>query len=219
MPPSAPENSITSAPEFKDWSTAAVRLLQGVIYADDPRVWDIVLRSRPQLDGFFARLGLILVLDEGEGYAYIRQWAEEECPEGYEQLPKLVRRVALGYAPTLLAVLLRDELRRYEEEQVHDERCVIETDAIFEQWKAFFPAQHDEIRQRKDLTSALNKLVDLGFISRFANEPEQWEVKKILKARLPAAELENLRSQLLNAVGRTGDNDGDRITSGGGRDA
>lgn len=207
MPPSAP--STPSAPEFKDWSIAAVRLLQGVVYADDPRTWDIVLRSRSQLDGHFARIGLFLVVDEAEGYAYVRHWSDDECPEGYEQLPKLVRKVPLGYGPTLLAVLLRDELRRYEEEEVHDERCVFEADAVFEQWKAFFPPQHDEVKQRREFAGTLNKLDSLGFIRRFADDPAQWEVKKILKARLPASELENLRLQLVEAAARGGQ-EGDR---------
>lgn len=201
---------VPSAPEFKDWSIAAVRLLQGVVYADDPRTWDIILRSRSQLDGHLARIGLVLVVDEAEGYAYVRQWSEDECPEGYEQLPKLVRRVPLGYGPTLLAVLLRDELRRYEEEEVHNERCVIDADVLFDQWKAFFPAQHDEVKQRKEFTAALNKLDGLGFARRFADDPEQWEVKKILKARLPASELENLRLQLLDAASRGSLGGGDR---------
>lgn len=198
-----------SAPEFKDWSIAAVRLLQGVVYADDPRTWDVVLRSRAQLDAHFARVGLVLIVDEAEGYAYVRQWSDAECPEGYEQLPTLLRRVPLGYGPTLLAVLLRDELRRYEEEEVHDERCVVEADDVFEQWKAFFRPQHDEVKQRKEFGAALSKLDDLGFARRFAEDPEQWEVKRILKARLPASELENLRLQLLKAGGHGGEGGAD----------
>lgn len=191
-----PITNHSPAPEFRDWSIAAVRLLQGVIYADDTRVWDILLRSRSMLETHFARIGLLLVVDEPEGYAFIRQWLDDECPEGYEQLPKLVRRVQLGYSPTLLAVLLRDELRRYEEEEVHNERCVVDTDGLFEQWKSFFPAQHDEFRQRKEFASALNKLDDLGFVRKFGDNPESWEIRRILKARLPAAELESLKVQL-----------------------
>ena len=38
----------TEAPEFRDWSIAAVRLLQGVIYSDDAKTWDILLRSDPR---------------------------------------------------------------------------------------------------------------------------------------------------------------------------
>src|SRR2546423_10858443 len=153
-----PSSVQSPAPEFRDWSIAAVRLLKGVIYSDDARVWDIVLLSRSQLENFLSRIGLLLVVDEAEGYAFLRQWGDDECPEGYEQLPKLIRRVPLGYAPTLLAVLLRDELRRFEEDDLHNERCVVESDAMFDQWKSFFPQQHDEVRQRRDFSSAMNKL-------------------------------------------------------------
>src|SRR6266404_8171575 len=79
-----------SAPEFREWSIAAVRLLQGVVYADDAKIWDIVLRSGSQLESYLARIGLSLVIDESEGYAYVRQWSDDECPAGYEQLPRLI---------------------------------------------------------------------------------------------------------------------------------
>ena len=50
-----------------------------------------------------------------------------EYPAGYEAVPSLMRRTSLGYSPTLACVLLRDELRRFEEEDLHNERCVVET--------------------------------------------------------------------------------------------
>ena len=187
-------------PEFREWSIAAVHLLREVAYSDDLRVWPIVLSSQTQLESYFARLGLILVVDEPEGLAYVRQMVESEQPEGYEQLPKLIRKTRLGYDATLLCVLLREELRRYEEEEVHNERCVIEMDGLFEQWKTFFPPQADEVRQRRELSAALRKLEDLGFSRRLNDNPECWEVRRILKARLPVAELESLKRQLIAAA-------------------
>ncbi len=204
-----PNPSPSPIPEFREWSIAAVRLLQGVIYADEDRVWNILLSSRSQIETFVARLGLTLVVDEAEGYAYVRQWGEDECPSGYEQLPKLVRRSQLGYAPTMLAVLFRDELRRFEEDDLHNERCVVEIEAIFDQWKAFFPAQYDEVRQRKDFSAALHKLDDLGFVRKFADNPEAWEVRRILKAKLPASELEALKQQLAAAAAARTQGDSD----------
>lgn len=193
-------------PEFRDWSIAAVKLLQGVVYSDDAPAWDIALSSQSQLESYFARLGLLLVVDEPEGLAYLRQLDDDERAEGYDRLPKLFRRTRLGYDPTLLCVLLREELRRFEEEDVHNERCVVEAATIFEQWKTLFSQQHDEVRQRRELSAAFRKLEDLGFVRKFSDEPEAWEVRRILKARLPVAELENLKDQLL-AAGRRAEAD------------
>ena len=51
-------------PEFRDWSIAAVRLLQGVVELEDGRVWDLLLSNIPQIEQYFARMGLQLVIDE-----------------------------------------------------------------------------------------------------------------------------------------------------------
>jgi hypothetical protein len=188
-------------PEFREWYVAAVRLLQGPVYPDDARAWDLVLSSRRQLLEHFARLGLLLVVDEPEGLAYLRQLTEDEQPEGYERLPRLFRRTRLGYDETLLCVLLRDELRLFEEEDLHNERCVIEATALFDRWKSLLPAQDDEVRGRRALCVALGKLEALGFVRKCGEEPEEWEIRRILKACLPVAELEGLRAKLLGAAG------------------
>lgn len=204
----------TGLPEFREWSIAAVRLLQGAVYAVEPRVWDIVLGAQSHLEGYFGRLGLLLVVDESEGLAYLRQASEDELPDGYEGLPKLFRKTRLGYDATLLCVLFREELRRFEEEDVHNERCVVETTALFDQWTVFFPSLGDQVRQRRELSQSLNKLEDLGFISKFNDEPETWEIRRILKARLPAAELESLKAQLVSAAGRQAEDDASSQSNG-----
>lgn len=186
--------------EIRDWSAAAVKLLQGVVYRDDTKVWNALLQNVSPLESYFGRIGLSLIIDEQDGYAYLRQWETDDLPDGHEQLPKLMRKVPMGYAQTLLCVLLRDELRRFEEEEVHNERCVVETQLLFEQWYAFFPVGSDEVRRKKDLTAALSKMEELGFIAKFSNEPESWEIRRALKARLPVQELEKLKEQLLSAV-------------------
>lgn len=192
-------------PDVEDWSIAAVRLLQGVVYLDEGPVWDILLSHQSRLEDYFARLGLLMVLDEPEGFAYLRQLSEDEQPEGYERLPKLFRKTRLGYDATLLCVLLRDELRRFEEEDVHNERCVVSTADLFEQWKAFFPVDDDEVRLRKGLDSALKTLEGLKFVRLVGKEPPEWEIRRVLKARLRAADLEMLREQLAAAASRRPD--------------
>ena len=187
-------------PEFRDWSIAAVKLLQGVIEFEDGRVWDLLLGNIPQIEQYFARLGLQLIVDEPEGLAYLRQFSDETLPSGYEAIPKLFRSTRLSYGQTLLCVLLRDALRRFEEEEMHNDRCVVEESDLLDQWKAFFPDRGDEVRQLRDLQSTLGKLEDLGFVRPFGREPPSWEVRRILKARLTAEELENFRNQLQIAV-------------------
>jgi hypothetical protein len=188
-------------PEFRPWYAAAIRLLQGgAVYSDDSRTWDSLLASQTPLRDYFARIGLLLVVDEPEGLAYLRQLTEDELPEGYDGLPKLFRRARLGYDETLLCVLLREELRRFEEEDIDNDRCGIDAAPLFEQWQSIAPSRHDDVRARRDLSAALGKLEELGFVRKYSDEPEAWEIRRILKARLPVTELEALKAKLLNAA-------------------
>lgn len=188
-------------PDFRDWSIPAVWLLRGVVDADDARVWNLLVSNASKLEEYFSRLGLRLIVDDSEGLAYLRQLTEEESPVGYDALPKLFRATRLTYAQTLLCVLLRDELRRFEEEDVRNERCVIEETSLFSQWQAFF-SSNDEVKQNRDMLAALRRLEDLGFVRKFGDEPSSWEIRRILKARLPASELETLRDRLASAAMR-----------------
>jgi hypothetical protein len=193
-------------PEFREWSIAAVRLLQGVVYADEVRPWELVLSSRSQLASYFALLGLLLIVDESEGLAYLRQLNDDELAEGYERLPKLFHRARLGYDETILCVLLREHLRRFEEEDLHNERCVVEAAVLFDRWRILSQAQYDEVRARRAFSSALGKLAEIGFVRRLTDEPEAWEIRRILKARLPVSELESLKARMRGAA--AGQSDG-----------
>lgn len=194
------DSPVNEAPEFREWSEVAVRLFQGVVYLEDGKPWDLLLRNVSSLEEYFGRVGLQLIVDESEGFAFLRQLQGEDLPEGYEGLPKMFRRSRLSYDATLLTILLREELRRFEEEEVHNQRCVISGDDLFEQWKSYFPRDHDEVKLRKQLSSAIKTLEALKFVKRFRKDADEWEVRRILKARLIAADLEAVRDQFVDAL-------------------
>ena len=173
-------------PEFREMGVAAVRLLQGVLYADEESAWEILLSNESELTDYFLKVGLVVVIDRGEGLAYLRQLGDDERMAGYERLPRLFRRTPLGYEATLLCVLLRDEYRRFEDEDLDNARCVVDLDTLFDAWKSFFPPEADEIQLRKRLHASLKRLEDLKFVVKFDSENEEWEVRKILKATAAA---------------------------------
>jgi Domain of unknown function (DUF4194) len=184
-----------------DWSVAAVRLLQGVVYHDDSeKTWDAILRSVSPLTEYFAKIGLLLIVNESDGMAYLRQLDEEEAAPERESIPRLFRRTPLGYEASLLCVLLRDLLRQFEEDDVQNERCVHRQDDLLAIWKAFFRHQHDEVKLNRTLQSSLRKLEELKFVKQFEDEPPSWEIRRILKARLPLEDLERLKVSLLSAA-------------------
>jgi hypothetical protein len=196
-----------------DWSPVAVRLLQGVVYHDDGReMWEQLLENVSPLTEYFGKLGLLLVVNEADAMAYLRQLDEDEIPPDYPSMPRLFRRTPLGYDATLLCVLLRDELRQYEEEDVQNERCVVSQMDLLSLWEAFFPDQTDSVRLNRSLTAALRKMEDLKFVRPFEKDPPTWEIRRIIKAKLPLADLERLRVTLASAVGKSPDENGAEVS-------
>ena len=192
-----------------DWSPVAVRLLQGVVYHDDSReMWEQLVENVSPLTEYFGKLGLLLVVNEPDAMAYLRQLDEDEIPADYPSMPRLFRRTPLGYDATLLCVLLRDELRQYEEEDVQNERCVVSQMDLLSMWEAFFPDQTDSVRLNRSLTAALRKMEELKFVRPFEKDLPTWEIRRIIKARLPLADLERLRISLASAGGKLSEENG-----------
>lgn len=187
-----PMNEQSDLPEFRERGIAAIRLLQGVIYECEEQVWSILLANETGLADYFCEIGMALVIDRAEGLAYLKQFDDSERSGGYERLPKLFRRTSLGYEATLLCVLLRDEYRRFEEEDLDNERCIVSLNELFESWKSYFPAASDEISLRKSLIKSFNQLDKLRFVRNIKSDSDAWEVCKLLKARIAVDELEDL---------------------------
>lgn len=195
------EDSTTNGlPEYDDLGAAAVRLLQGVLYDDEPLAWDVLLTRQSDLETYFAKIGLVLVIDRAEGMAYLQQIDDDHRTGGYENLPRLFRRTPLGYPATLLCVLLRDEFRRFEDEDLDNERCVVDVDALLDEWKQYYPQEADEVRLRKQLLATLVSLEKLKFVRKFGTSSDSWEVCRLLKARVPLEELESLRERMRSVV-------------------
>ncbi len=186
-----------SLPPPVPWAPAAVRLLQGIVYHDDAGgVWDSILAGRTPLSDYFARIGLLLVVSEEDGLAYLRQIDSEELPPEYQGIPRLFRTVRMGFEASLLCVVLRDELRRFEEEIHDDGRCVINQSDLLVTWQTLITDEADEVRLNRALSGQLRKLEEMKFVRQFEKEPPTWEIRRILKARLPLSELETLKASL-----------------------
>ena len=184
-------------PPCEAWSSAAVKLLQGVVYHDDQGdTWNAILSNVSPLSDYFGRIGLVLIVDKDDGLAWLRQPEKDQLPAEFESLPRLFRNVALGFEATLMCVVLRDELRKYEEEDFQNTRCVVKQSELLTTWKMFFPDDADEVRLNDALTKQLLKLERLRFVRRFERKPPSWEIRRILKARLPLESLKQIRTAL-----------------------
>ncbi|WP_241758107.1 DUF4194 domain-containing protein [Myxococcus landrumensis] len=174
-------------------SHVVVSLLKGVVYREEnPSLWQSLLKLHARVSDHVSVLGLGLVLDEPEGYAYLRQRAEGE---GASEPPRLIARRQLGYGLSLLLALLRKRLADADA-AAGGTRLVMRRHELQELVRLFLPGGTNEVRWVERVNQDIERAVGMGFLKPLGEEADTFEVRRILKAFVTAHCLEGLEQRL-----------------------
>ncbi|MBU0969361.1 MAG: DUF4194 domain-containing protein, partial [Proteobacteria bacterium] len=89
-------------------SIPLIALMKGVVFREkDERLWQQLEEGQIAVRDYVQVLGLELLLDASEGYAWLKT---REPVEGQDPLPRLVGRRQLSYPVSLIIALLRKKL-------------------------------------------------------------------------------------------------------------
>lgn len=179
-------------------ASAIIRLMQGVVYREsDEDTWLTLERSGAGVRDHFAIIGVDVVVDEAEGFAYLRS---RSAVEGEESLPRLVRRRALTYNVSLLLVLLRKRLLEFETSG-GDGRLVLSTEQIVEMLRVFQAESTNDARMVDQAERTIGKAAELGFLRQLRGQSGHWEVRRILKAYVDAQTVSDFDAKLREYAG------------------
>ncbi|QKK01215.1 MAG: DUF4194 domain-containing protein [Pseudomonadota bacterium] len=182
-----------SAPDDPGLSLPLIALFKGVVYADQaPDNWQSLLERQAAVADYVAVLGLELIVDESEGYAFLRQ-RPTEGDEG--ELPRLMARRQLSYPVSLLLALLRKKLAEHDAGS-GDVRLVLARAEIADLVRLFLPDSANEAKLIDRVGMDINKAVEMGFLRKLRGQDDQYEVRRILKAYVDAQWLSELDDRL-----------------------
>lgn len=172
-----------------------VPLLKGVVYQDDnTTLWQQVHRHRTQVTDHMATMGLDLVIDEAEGFAYLRQMEHDDV-----DIPRLVPRHRLSLRVSLLLALLRKRLAEFDASS-SDPRLILTRDQIVELLQLHLPSSDNVVRLVADVDALITKVIDLGFLRKVRGQEHTYEVRRIIKAYIDAEWLAGLDARLRDYV-------------------
>jgi len=202
------------APVIPELSQLMVLLLKGVLYRqDDERLWSALLRLQNRVREQAAVLLLELLLDEAEGYAFLKSRPLADDENDSRPLPRLIARRPLSYPVSLMLVLLRKRMAEADNTG-GDTRLIVTREEIAELMRVFLPDGSNEARLIDQIDATINKILDLGFLRKLkssaANQPARFEVLRILKAFVDAQWLADFDERLQsyrNALSGTADNE------------
>lgn len=184
----------TSEPTIRDpLPPVLVALMKGIVDAqDDAAAWQQLLLLHARIRDHVALLGLELVVDEAEGYAFLRQ---RPAVDGAHEIPRLVPRRPLGYSVSVLLVLLRKRLAELDASG-GGTRLILSRAEIGHLVRLFHADRTNEARTADRIDADLSKVVELGFLRRLKGQEERFEVRRILKTFVDAQWLEAFEAKL-----------------------
>lgn len=174
-------------------SPVVVQLLKGMLDRDQaPKLWQDLLRLRVQVGDYVAVIGLELFVDEGEGFAFLKQRRYEEDEEA---VPRLIASRPLSYHVSVLCVLLRKKLVEADAGGL-DTRVILTRDQLVELLRVYLPYQANDAKIVDQVDRHIGKVVELGFLRELKGQDGTYEVRRILKALVDADWLADLEEKL-----------------------
>lgn len=203
MPESNQLEMIAQAPRMPKLSPVLVYLLKGVLYRDQyPVAWHDMESLEAGVLEYFKTIGLDLIVDRAEGFAYLKQAPLDEDAE----IPRLIQRRPLGYAVSILCVLLRRKMVEADAGgSGSGNRVVLTHEQIVEMMQIFSPRRADEAFTEEQIDTQIKKAVELELLKPLEATPPAYEIRPIVKALVNADWLQNL-DQTIKAYQEHGNN-------------
>lgn len=177
-------------------SSAVVPLLKGVLYRESsPEPWQALIDLQAQVRDYVQVMGLELILDEAEGYAFLRSRPDSDGANA-AKIPRLIARRLLSFPISLLLALLRKKLAEFDAGG-GDTRLVLSRDEIVEIIRVFLGEASNEARMIDQVDAYINKVAELGFLRPLRGQEKMFEVLRILKAYVDAQWLGEFDQRLI----------------------
>lgn len=174
---------VSAALESEGISLPLIALLKGVLCREDNEtLWQSLLNLRAVLADYLAVLGLDLLVDEAEGFAWLRS---RETDEGETPLPRLLTRRQLPYMSSLLLALLCRKLAETDAGG-NAGKLVLDRSELVELVRVFLPQRGNEARLSDQVMTALGRVEDLGFVRRLKEDEGRYEIRRVIRAFVDA---------------------------------
>lgn len=181
-----------------DLSVVVIHLCKGPVYRDThEKAWPLLLNLHSQVSDYVAVLGLQVVVDESEGYAYLRSRPDDDDTA---ETPRLVARRSLPFHVSILLALLRKRLAEFDASS-SDARLVLSREQILEMLRLFMPDSSNEARLVDNIDTYIKRVVDMGFLKRLRGDQDLFEVRRILKAYVDGQWLSDFDARLDEYLG------------------
>ena len=148
------------------WARCAARLLHGPLFDDEEEQWQKLAMYPKEMMAWFEQVGLELIIDQRDGYAYLRQLVLDDKGNTVGLIP----RRPLSYEVTLLCVILRKMLDEFELNDTSHRNLYITRNLLRTELETFFKEKANRMKLIKELNRYIEEVVELGYLKRMRTD-------------------------------------------------
>ena len=179
------------------YTAVFIKLLKGPVEYIEGNAWDKLIQYKTEIIAFLSQLGLSLVLDENDGYAYITHAHLEEEEAGVIWM----QRRALTYEESTLLVLLREMMAEFELSDATHRELIKKRREIKEYIELFYKQNASRVKLLKEIDRLINRIEELGFLQMIEDnekiDEQRFRIRKIIKAKVSSEFLDEFYNQLV----------------------
>ncbi|RYY90335.1 MAG: DUF4194 domain-containing protein [Chitinophagaceae bacterium] len=172
------------------------KLLKGPIEYVEKASWELLLQYETQFSSFLLQLGLKLVLEKNDGYAYLEQVKDDSG----DPLVSWMTRRTLTYDESVLLVLLRDMMADFEIGEATSRELIKKRREIKEAAEDFFKENASRVRFVRELDRLIERVCELGFLEKWEGaeleDEQKFRIKKWIKSRVDSEILHQFKQNL-----------------------
>ena len=172
-----------------------MRLLKGTVNKKD-NIWGDVILYKKEIAEYINVIGLDLVIQEEDGYAFVKQFIIDED----DNTLGLVNRRAIGFEVSVVLVILRQMLEEFENNpiEIQSSTKYILKEDLKAEIERFLPQKYNTVQFLKDLDSHINKIVDLKYLKEVSENDEEpkYIIHKIIKDKVSLDTLNDFKNKL-----------------------
>lgn len=178
----------------KPYSNAIIKLLRGIIDNDDT-VWQDILMYQSEIQGYLSVLGLELIIEKEDGYAFVRQMNNEDST-----LMSLVSRRRLTFEVSVVLIVIRQILEEFDSnplESQSNDKYVSAAD-IKEEVELFLPEKYNRVKFMRELDKYIERVVELGFLvkTKSGEMESRYKIHRIIKKKITLDDLVDFKNKL-----------------------
>jgi hypothetical protein len=187
---------MNSQQKILPYTSVFVKLLKGPVEYVEKTTWEKLIQYKTELTAFLLQLGLTLVLDEQDGYAYVKHTLNDE----EDSSVTWIQRRSLTYEESVMLVLLREMMAEFEVGEATNRELIKKRREIKEYAELFFKENASRVKFLKEIDRLIDKAEENGFLDKTEHhdlaDEQKFRIKKIIKAKVSTEELDAFYMQL-----------------------